>query len=189
MTFSLKNVPMYSKSNEQENIYSIEIETENSEGFVTQKNLLGSTVIFKCDGRCKTCNESTPSECLSCNKDYPYYYPPEKYCHKFCPKENYYSKENKEGIIECLKCESPCQNCIGNATNCTLCLEGFFMEDGKCVEKCGDDKGTDYILRRCYSLIKKNITTIIDRTIQVNISIPEPYPVYIERNICMIDGI
>ena len=190
-TFALKDIPMYSKSNEQDNIYSVEIQTENNKGSLTQKNLLASTASFKCDSRCKTCKDNAPSECLSCNNDFPYYYPYEKYCHKFCPKEKYYSKENNEnGNIECLKCESPCENCIGNATNCTFCEEGYFFEDNNtCVKKCGEEKGTDYILRRCYPLIKKNKTVIIDRIIQVNVSVPEPYPVYIERNICMIGGI
>ena len=186
--FSLKDIPMYSTSNDLENVYSIEIKTE-SNGIITQSNLLPSTAIFDCDSRCKTCNIESPSECLSCSDDFPIYYPQEKYCHKFCPKEKYYQIENEEGIKECLMCEEPCENCVGNSTNCTFCSEGYFMVNNSCVHNCSEDEGRDLILRRCYPLTKMNKNVIVDRTFYVNISIPEPYPVYIHRNVCMIDGL
>ena len=187
-TLSLKDIPIYSKSNDLENVYAIEIQTENEKGLITQTNLLPSTAIFKCDSRCKTCNEQSPSECLSCNKNYPYFYPNEKYCHKFCPKEKYYIKQNENGNTECLMCEEPCENCLGTATNCTFCSENYFMENNTCVKNCSEGKEKDFILRRCYPITKKNVTVIIDRIIQVNVSVPELYPVYIERNVCMIGG-
>ena len=186
--FSLKDIPIYSKSNDLENVYAIEIQTENDNGLITQTNLLPSTAIFKCDSRCKTCNEQSPSECLSCNKDYPYFYPNEKYCHKFCPKEKYYIKQNENGNTECLMCEEPCEKCVGTATNCTFCLENYFMDNKTCVKDCSEGKEKDFILRRCYPITKRNLTVFIDRIIQVNVSVPELYPVYIERNVCMIGG-
>ena len=187
-TLSFKDIPIYSKSNDLENVYAIEIQTENEKGLITQTNLLPSTAIFKCDSRCKTCNEQSPSECLSCSKNYPYFYPNEKYCHKFCPKEKYYIKQNENGNIECLMCEEPCENCLGTATNCTFCSENYFMENNTCVKNCSEGKEKDFILRRCYPITKKNVTVIIDRIIQVNVSVPELYPVYIERSVCMIGG-
>ena len=183
--FTLKNIPMYSNGNDLENVFSIELKTER-EGRVTQKNLLPSTAIFKCDSRCKTCNEETPSECMLCSDKYPYYFPNEKYCHSFCPKEKYYEKENENGNIECLFCEEPCENCYGNATNCTFCSEGYFMENNICVKDCGEGNDKDYILRKCFPIVERNKTFYIDRTLYVNVSVPDYYPVYIERNVCMI---
>ena len=138
-TFSLKNIPINSTNNDYETIFSTEIKTE-SEGKITQTNLLPSTAIFKCDSRCKTCNEGAPSECLTCIDDFPIYYPQEKYCRKFCPKEKYYERLTEDGTLECLKCEEPCENCLGNATNCTFCSEGYFMENNTCVENCDEEK-------------------------------------------------
>ena len=185
--FSLKSIPIYSSSNELEDIFSIELKTEN-ERKITQTSLLPATAIFKCDSRCKTCNEESPSECLTCSDNYPIFYPEEKYCHKFCPKEKYYQKENENGQLECLTCQEPCQNCMGKADNCTFCPEGYFLDNNLCVKNCSEEKGEDLILRVCYPLPKKNKTIIVNRTIYVNVSIPEPYPVYIHRNICIING-
>ena len=62
------------------------------------------------------------------------------------------------------------------------------MDNNKCVKNCSEGKEKDYILRRCYLIPKKNLTVFIDRIVEINVSIPEPYPVYIDRNICMIGG-
>ena len=185
---SLKNIPMFSTSNDLEDIYSIEIKTE-SDGVITQKNLLPSNATFysKCDGRCKTCNESSRAECITCSEKYPYYYPNEKYCNNYCPKEKYYQRKNENGNIDCLFCEYPCENCIGTANNCTLCAEGYFMENNICVNNCSEGYDKDFILRKCYPIPERNKTVIVDRTIYINVSFPDFYPVYIERNICMIE--
>ena len=183
--FLLKDVPIYSNTNDLENVYSIELKTETN-GKETQKNLLASTAIFKCDSRCKTCNEQAPSECLSCNDKYPIYYPNEKYCHKFCPKEKYIQKEKENGNIECIICEEPCENCLGYATNCTLCSDGYFMENNKCVKNCTEGNEKDYILRICYPKILVNKTVFVEREVYVNVSVPDPN-IIIERNICMIN--
>ena len=183
--FILKDIPIYSNTNELENVYSIELRTETN-GKATQKNLLPSTAIFKCDSRCKECNEQAPSECLLCSDNYPYYYPTEKYCHKFCPMEKYYQRKNENGINECLLCEEPCENCIGYATNCTLCSEGYFMENNQCVKNCNEGNERDYILRVCYPKVHKNKTVLVERPVYVNVSVPDPN-IIIERNVCMIN--
>ena len=183
--FLLKDIPIYSNTNDLENVYSIELRTE-TDGRATQKNLLPSTAIFKCDSRCKSCNEQAPSECLTCNDNYPIYYPNEKYCHKFCPKEKYYQRENENGITECIICEEPCENCLGSPTNCTLCSDGYFMENNTCVKNCREGNDKDYILRVCYPKTKVNKTFLIERDVYVNVSVPDPNNL-IERNICMIN--
>ena len=183
--FKLKDIPIYSNTNDLENIFSIELKTE-TDGKTTQKNLLPSTAIFKCDSRCKTCNEQAPSECLTCIDKYPIYYPIEKYCHNFCPKEKYYQRENENGIVECINCEEPCENCLGLATNCTLCSDGYFMENNTCVKNCKEGNEKDYILRVCYPKTQMNKTVLVERDVYVNVSVPDPNNL-IERNICMIN--
>ena len=186
--FKLKDVPIYSKNNDHERIYSIELKTKNEDGIITQKTLLPSSALFNCDYKCKTCQENNPAKCITCNENYPFYFPDEQNCRKFCPKEKYYQKKNDNDESECLLCESPCENCEGNATNCTLCAEGYFMlNNNSCIENCGEGFEKDFVLRKCYPKIEKNETFYVDRTVYVNVSVPSFYPVYIERNICMID--
>ena len=184
----LKDVPIYCKNNDHERIYSVELMTENYEGIITQKTPLPSIALFKCDYRCKTCQEGEPSICITCNENYPFFFPEEQNCRKFCPKEKLYEQKMENGEIWCLPCESPCENCIGTATNCTLCNEGYFMQNNKtCSENCDEGYEKDYVLRRCYPIIEKNETIYVERTVFVNVSVPDYYPVYIERNVCMID--
>ena len=38
----------------------------------------------------------------------------------------------------CLACESPCSECVGNATNCTACKENFYLLENSCLETCPD---------------------------------------------------
>ena len=41
---------------------------------------------------------------------------------------------------ECQNCSSPCKSCEESATNCTKCIDGFFMNEGEKCEKCDEIK-------------------------------------------------
>ena len=72
--YCLKDIPI-KRTDENEEIFSIEIKTE-SKGAITQSNTLPSKAIFDpiCDYKCKTCDKDNVSLCLSCTDEFPFYY-------------------------------------------------------------------------------------------------------------------
>ena len=182
--FTLKDIPM-NRTHDNEEIFSIEIKTESG-GIITQKNNLPSTAYFECGYRCKTCEKENINLCLSCVNEYPIYYKNIKECHKLCPSEKYYIKINEEGNKECALCDEPCKSCFGISTNCTECIEPYFLENNKCVLNCSINYSPDYIIRKCYPITYINDTRFIEKIVYINISVPVPYPVYIDRNVCII---
>ena len=184
--FTLKNIPIKQNHINNEKLFSIEIKTE-SQGIITQKNNLVSTANFKCGYKCKTCEKDNITLCLSCNEDYPIYFKDIKECHKTCPSDNYYIIINEEGNKECESCEKPCKSCEVEKNNCTSCYEPYFVENNKCVLNCSEGYSPDYKFGNCYKNTYMNRTIIEEKIIYVNISVPEPYNVFIENNICQND--
>ena len=184
MLFTLKGVPI-NQSHDNEKIFAIEIKTE-SDGIITQKNIIPSKAVFQCGYRCKTCEIENINSCLSCVDEYPIYYQNKKECHKNCPNENYFIKVNENGNKECYLCEEPCETCNGEKDNCTSCKEPYFIENNYCVMNCSEGYALDYSFRNCYQIPYINNSELEENIIYVNISVPEPYPVYIEKNVCRI---
>jgi len=184
LLFTLKGIPI-NQSHNNEKIFSIEIKTER-DGIITQRNIIPSTAIFECQYRCKTCEKENINLCLSCIDEYPIYYKNDKQCHKNCPNENYFTKMNEDGNIECYLCEAPCETCNGEKNNCTSCNEPYFLENNHCVMNCSEGYELDYSFGNCYQKTYLNDSKIEEKIIYVNVTVPEPYPIYIEKNICGI---
>ena len=182
--FTIKDVPM-NRTHDNEEIFSIEIKTE-SEGIITQKNDLPSTAYFECGYRCRTCEKENINLCLSCIDEYPFYYKESKECHKHCPNEKYYIKIDEKGNKECALCEKPCEKCEYTKDNCSSCLKPYLLENDICVLNCTDGFAPDFNLGKCYPIFYINDSEIIEKIVYINISVPEPYPVYIEKNVCMV---
>lgn len=39
-------------------------------------------------------------------------------------------------VLFCKPCSSICKTCSGNATNCTLCANGLYLQNLSCVSSC-----------------------------------------------------
>ena len=186
--FVLKDIQINrNDKDEADEIFSLEIKTE-SNGIITQKNDLPLIVHFECGYRCKTCDKENNNLCLSCIDEYPFYYKHNKECHKKCPTEQYYIQLDEDGNKECNLCNERCEACEGIADYCTKCIEPFLLENNSCVENCSEGNMPDYLLRKCYPISYLNEPNIIEKKIYVNVSIPQPYNVYIENNICSINN-
>ena len=180
--FVLKDIKI-NRTDEDDEIFSLEIKIERN-GIITQKNNLASIAHFECGYRCKTCEKENNNLCLSCIEEYPFYYKKNKECHKKCPTEHYYITFDEEGNKECDLCNEYCETCEGREDYCSRCIKSFFLENNTCVKNCSEGKISDYLLRKCYPIINIKEPEIVEKKVYINISIPEPYPIYIEKNIC-----
>lgn len=66
-----------------------------------------------CPTGCSTC--SNPSNCLSCSSGYTT------------------QVQAISTSVNCVQCQSPCAQCIGNAQTCTKCATGYSLNGWKCV--------------------------------------------------------
>ena len=173
------------QSFDTEKKFSIEISTINSNGVTIQLNKLPSTAYFECGYRCQTCEKENINLCLSCAEEYPIFDVVTKECHKRCPDENYYIKLDEEGNKICDLCSTKCRSCEGSEDYCISCEEPYFLENNTCVLNCSEGYKEDEEGRACYLINYVNISDIIEKIVYVNVSVPEPYPVFIERNFCL----
>ena len=67
----------------------------------------------------------------------------------------------------------------------TKCIDPLFLENNNCVLNCSEGLAPDPILRYCYEVNYINQTRNIDKIVYANISVPEPYPFFIQKNICL----
>lgn len=74
---------------------------------------LNGTTCSACPAGCSTC--SNPQNCLSCSSGYTA------------------QVQTIATQTSCVKCQSPCAQCIGNAQTCTTCMAGFTLNGWKCV--------------------------------------------------------
>ena len=182
--FSLTNVPIKQNYKIMEKLFSMEAKIINNEGIITQENNLVSTIHFNCGYRCKTCEKDNVEFCLSCHDEYPLLYKDVKECHKSCLNESFIILKDEEENLVCELCEQPCLTCEGNITNCTNCIQPYFLEENKCVLNCSEGYSPDNILRSCYEIVNINLTSIEEKIVYVNVSVPKPNYIYIEKNIC-----
>ena len=180
--FVLKDIPM-NRTDESEEIFSIEIKTE-SEGIITQSNIMPSLAKFECGYKCKTCEKDNPDLCLSCIEEFPFYYKHSKECHKKCPYQKYFIIIDEQENKECCLCDQSCKSCEGNKYNCTSCYEPYFLENESCVINCSEGYTPDYFIRKCYPVNYINQSKIVE--IIVNNTISETFPVYVQKNVCII---
>lgn len=68
---------------------------------------------MSCPDGCETC--STGSNCLTCSSGY--------------------TAESSpvSATVNCVQCESPCSQCIGDSQTCTSCVSGFELKGWKCL--------------------------------------------------------
>ena len=90
-----------------------------------------SNICLNCDSNCKTCEENV-SKCTSCN------FPLLLFNNKCIEKSQCSNIKNlfqdNENLL-CLECQKGCKIC-GNSINvCDECEEGYFLINGKCIEK------------------------------------------------------
>ena len=184
--FTLKNISItQSHSNALKKIFSVDIRIESNNGAIIQQTKLPSSANFECGYKCKTCENNNINLCLSCVDEYPIYDKEKKECHKNCPNENYYIKNDEEGNKICALCEEPCERCEEEGNHCTKCIDPLFLENNNCVMNCSEGFAPDPILRYCYKVNYINQTRNIEKIVYVNITVPEPYPVYIQKNVCL----
>ena len=84
-----------------------------------------SVLIDTCHSLCKTCNEASQFDCLSCNDQlFLQVSPGPSSCESLCP-EKFYSDVNTN---TCLPCSTSCKACSGPLnTNCLTCPSGNFL--------------------------------------------------------------
>ncbi|CDW73754.1 UNKNOWN [Stylonychia lemnae] len=113
---------------------SFQIETRTSDGNIINYAYQYLTVTNDCDYPCLTCQSGSPSKCLTCDIISQYKLILNNQCIETCP-STYFSLNN-----QCLKCESQCAECLGEAGFCTKCSAGFYKEGSNCVKKCSSDQ-------------------------------------------------
>ena len=179
ITFTLTDIPVQKiYVDDEDSLFKVEIKTEGKSQIeddkiiTTQINNVASKAHFNCDYVCLTCQTENRMNCLTCKKEYPYYIKSRFRCLSVCP-SSYYAIENEDGK-ECKECQAPCETCYGNENNCTSCVEGYYLEDGICVEKCSEDYVKDEEFRVCYPIDYINDTRFNDTFIYQNVSKPEP---------------
>ncbi|CAB4032016.1 pro convertase subtilisin kexin type 6-like [Paramuricea clavata] len=85
-----------------------------------------------CYANCSSCFGGRQDQCLTCTNGF---YLFNNSCVKQCP----FADEmfvNKTG--RCHFCSLTCEGCMGEATNCTTCKDGFSKVDGLCKSVCED---------------------------------------------------
>eukprot|EP00828_Plagiopyla_frontata_P047387 TRINITY_DN873_c0_g1_i8.p1 TRINITY_DN873_c0_g1~~TRINITY_DN873_c0_g1_i8.p1 ORF type:complete len:2601 (+),score=459.84 TRINITY_DN873_c0_g1_i8:925-8727(+) len=100
--------------------------------------------------------DSNVPVCLSaCDKTAPYddlvTIPETPKCLKKCLPGTYLNGTH------CLACQSPCAECVGNATNCTACKENYYLLNNSCPDTCPDGMQRDknkWICDYCYKTCK-----------------------------------
>ncbi|XP_004591833.2 proprotein convertase subtilisin/kexin type 5 isoform X2 [Ochotona princeps] len=95
----------------------------------TKKNLCR-----KCSENCKTCTE--PHSCTECRDGLSLQ---GTQCAVTCQDGQYFNGQ------DCQPCHRFCATCAGaGADGCTNCIEGYFMEDGRCVQSCSISHYSDH---------------------------------------------
>jgi len=109
---------------------SFELYTETQDGYSIDQMVSGLTVGNDCDYPCFTCEQESPSECLSCLATSVHNLFWENKCLTACP-YGYY-----EANYQCFQCDEACVSCYGSATNCNLCSGGKYFLKNQCLEEC-----------------------------------------------------
>ncbi|KAK7933749.1 hypothetical protein WMY93_004645 [Mugilogobius chulae] len=94
-------------------------------GFYSQDNNC-----YACDPSCESCFPDKPL-CTSCPPGAALHHGK---CISECPPQHY-----KDSHSRCRACHSSCSSCWGpSVSQCSDCLSGLFLQQGQCVETCGE---------------------------------------------------
>ena len=185
LIFTFTDIPIKQINTTDEALFSVEAKTEaECEGKIItrQINTIPGVALF-CGFTCRTCEKDNMQRCILCKESYPYLLTTIYKCISMCP-DGFYVLE-KEHVIECNKCLEPCSTCYENETNCTGCIEGYFLENNTCVQNCSENFAENEEEQRCYPILYLNETTFNDTYEYINVSVPTPYDVYINHNVCI----
>ena len=107
--------------------------------------VLDGSECFECNSNCSRCSTTNKDTCTSCyDGDYlsgsSCLACPEG-CETCTAKANCltcssgYTIESSpvSSLVNCVQCESPCSQCIGDSQTCTACVSGFSLTGWKCV--------------------------------------------------------
>lgn len=100
-------------------------------GFFGSVDSIGGKCL-PCSENCATC--STIGGCDTCKEGF-YMQPEAKECKPDCPPGYYANPENRTCIV-CV--DKNCLECDTRPDICTDCKSGFYVSDGKCVERCAN---------------------------------------------------
>jgi hypothetical protein len=64
-------------------------------------------------------------------------------CQDSCP-DGFYARDSA-----CKLCDNSCAQCVGNATNCVKCADGYFKNESTCVSDCGVGRYLDKTKMEC----------------------------------------
>uniref|UniRef100_A0ABI7XTU1 Proprotein convertase subtilisin/kexin type 5 n=1 Tax=Felis catus TaxID=9685 RepID=A0ABI7XTU1_FELCA len=99
----------------------------------------------KCSENCKTCTEF--HNCTECRDGLSLQ---GSQCSITCEDGQYFNGQ------DCQPCHRFCATCAGaGATGCINCTEGYFMEDGRCVQACSTSYYLDHSSEHGYKSCKK----------------------------------
>ncbi|CAM4558064.1 unnamed protein product [Lepidochelys olivacea] len=116
--------------------------TSCPDGFYLDKNKIACR---KCSENCKTCAES--QSCTECRHGLSLY---GSRCAVRCEEGKYHNGR------ECEPCHRSCATCAGSGADaCINCTEGYFMEDGRCVQSCSGGYYLDHSLENGYKTCKR----------------------------------
>ncbi|XP_074062783.1 proprotein convertase subtilisin/kexin type 5 isoform X2 [Macrotis lagotis] len=112
------------------------------DGFYQDMN---KNLCWKCNENCRTCTDS--QNCTECRHGLSLH---GSKCTVTCEDGKFYSGR------DCEPCHRFCATCAGaGADTCITCSEGYFMEDGKCVQTCSNSYYLDHSLESGYKSCKR----------------------------------
>lgn len=89
---------------------------------------------------CATCSPSNTNYCLSCDSNYPIFYPTIGFCYAVCPSGSLYNPSTKQ----CQQCNQPCATCEGTPDTCTSCINQLpYLLGSTCMTVCPSGYKTD----------------------------------------------
>uniref|UniRef100_A0A6I8NZU5 Proprotein convertase subtilisin/kexin type 5 n=1 Tax=Ornithorhynchus anatinus TaxID=9258 RepID=A0A6I8NZU5_ORNAN len=106
---------------------------------------LYKNVCRRCSENCKTCTEF--QNCTECRHGLSLH---GSRCSITCEDGQYYNGK------DCERCHRFCATCAGSGADaCINCTEGYFMEDGRCVQSCSSGYFPDHSLDNGFKSCKK----------------------------------
>ena len=105
---------------------SFKIETFSSDGWALDSVATNVTVNFYCVYPCASCNTIDAAQCRSCYPASHQNLYHESKCYSECPTGLMKTENNN-----CTACESPCATCENAPDECSSCIEGHVLIQGK----------------------------------------------------------
>ena len=100
-------------------------------------NVNGTLTCKKCMDGCANCLQFE-DQCTKCFSQYTLV---DGMCIKNEVEEDpfdcdYWQIRDENGV--CQNCREGCEECVGSVDNCTLCFNGLYIENGRCVKECSE---------------------------------------------------